>query len=39
VASAMTIGTSTNSAKVFASSVLPEPVGPHSKMLDFSCKS
>jgi hypothetical protein len=36
VASAIANGTFTSLAKVFASNVLPQPVGPRIKMLDFS---
>jgi len=36
VASAMVKGTSSMRASVWASSVLPTPVGPMSRMLDFS---
>mmetsp|Transcript_7781 Transcript_7781/g.25874 ORF Transcript_7781/g.25874 Transcript_7781/m.25874 type:complete len:210 (+) Transcript_7781:1206-1835(+) len=36
VASATAKGTSTRSARVFASNVFPTPVGPHSKTFDFS---
>eukprot|EP00982_Pelagococcus_subviridis_P007887 30771-Pelagococcus_subviridis.AAC.1 len=36
VASAMTMGTSTNDASVFARSVFPHPVGPQRTTLDFS---